>query len=140
MKLFPFILKDIKETLKMTSLKVFLGLGGKALWRTDETALSHEQVKEEYLLPNGLIPKRMFEVASILFVEIDSAKTNLQDFYTWEEALIQSSKPECWRTFSFFTDGKGAEWFSSRYLQGENEVEGRPIHEYYEDILRNTSV
>lgn len=135
MKIVPFVLKQRKEVLTMVSLKLFLAHSGKGLWKTEEPSLSPKQVEEEYLLPNGLIPKRIFQVSSILYVEIDSEKTRFEDFYTWEEALSNPEKPECWRNFWFFTDSQEAEWFSSRFLQGENELEGRPIHDYYEEIL-----
>jgi hypothetical protein len=135
MKIIPFVLKETKETLTMTSLKLFLAHAGKGVWTTEEANLSTKDIEQEYLLPNGLIPKRMFERRSILYIEIDSNKTRFEDFYTWDEALCNTEKPECWRQFFFFKDEQGGEWFSSRLLQGENELEGRPIHEYYEEIL-----
>lgn len=121
--------------LDTTMLKLFLAHGGKALWRTDEQSLTEKQIQEDYLLPNGIIAEKILLQKDIAFVEVNPEKTHLEDFYTWEEALTNPARPECWRTYWFFTDTQGAEWFSSRFLQGENEVEGRPIHEYYEEIL-----
>ena len=122
--------------MKTHCLSVFLGQAGRMLWQTDELTVSQKQLEEEYLFPNGLIPKRIVFQEQIAYVEIDSEKTNRNDFYTWEEALQNPGKPECWRLFSFFQDEKGAEWFTSRYFQTDNLLDGRPIHEYYEDILR----
>ena len=137
MKIFPFVLKRTQGSLETTCLSVFLAQAGRTLWQTDELTVSQKQLEEDYLLPNGLIPKQIVFQGQIVYIQIDNDKTNRNDFYQWEEALQNPGKPECWRLFSFFQDEKGAEWFSSRHFQSENLVDGRPIHEYYEDILRH---
>jgi hypothetical protein len=140
MKIFPFVLKTSQGSLKVRGLSVFLAHAGKSLWQTEEETLSLEQLRDEYLLPNGLIPKQIKMDSSIAYVEIDMQKTKRDDFYTWEESLQNPAKPECWRLFSFFTDEKGAEWFTSRHFQADNLLDGKPVHEYYEDILRDFSM
>ena len=137
MKIFPFIHKTIQGSLKATGLSVFLAQAGRTLWQTDEPSVSEAQLKEEYLLPNGLIPKQIIILGQIAYVEIDKDKTNRNDFYTWDEALQNPGKPECWKLFSFFEDEKGAEWFTSRQFQADNLLDSRPIYEYYGDILRH---
>ena len=134
MKIIPFILKNHPGSLEMSALKLFVAHAGKAIWTTDET-LTVSQLEQEYLVPNGLISKRVHLVGTTFFVEIDPEKTKCSDFYTWDEALQLPNRPECWRSYYFFKDTTGAEWFSSRFLQGDNELEGRPIHDYYEEIL-----
>lgn len=137
MKILPFVLKHShSSSLTITGLSLFLSQAGKALWQTEEPTLSIKQLEQEYLLPNGLIPKQIVVNGSVAYVEVDPEKTRLQDFYTWEEALSSGTKPECWRTFWFFTDETNAEWFTCRYSQGDNELDGKPIYDFYEEAMK----
>ena len=135
MKILPFVLKRSSSSLSITSLSLFLSQAGKGLWQTDEPTLSKEQLETDYLLPNGILATKIWIQGSIAYVQVNAEKTRFQDFYTWEEALQIPSRPECWRTYWFFVDDKTVEWFTSRYLQGESELEGKPIHEYYEELF-----
>ncbi len=126
-----------KQTqLEMTCLCLFLSHKGKSLWTTEEPSLTESQLRQEYLDSNGLIAKRICIESQVAYVEIDTEKTNRKDFYEWEEALQSSQSLECWRSFYFFKDSSGADWFSPKLLQGPNELEGRNVQSYYEDILR----
>lgn len=109
--------------------------GGKSFWQTEEATVSEKQLQEEYLQPNGFVAKRIVLAPTLVYVEIDPVQTPLQDFYTWEEAQTLSKRVECWRSYYFFKDTTGADWFTGRQLQ-EAEIEGRSIHEIYESILR----
>lgn len=118
----------------MTNFTVFLSNSGKTVWQIEETTVTEQQLQEEYLQPNGFVWKQIVFTPSIVYVEIDPDKTSLQDFYTWEEA--QNQRVECWRSFYFFKDATGSDWFSGKQLS-ESEVEGKSMQEYYEDILRH---
>lgn len=128
MKLVPFILNQKKvNTFTITSCNLFLSHAGKAIWKIDEPdTISKEMILKEYLEPNGFSVKKMFFDSSsrAMFVQIDAEKTKLSDFYSWEEALKNSSKPECWRTFYFIQDKEGADWWSP---QGMIEAE---LHDF----------
>jgi hypothetical protein len=136
MKVLPFFLKHKTKSLAITNFTVFLSHSGKSVWQTDESSVTEKQLQEEYLQPNGFVDTNIHFTPQIVYVEIDPFKTPLHDFYTWEEANQLQKKVECWRSYYFFKDATGADWFSGKQLQ-ESELEGKPIHEYYEDILRH---
>ncbi len=137
MKVLPFILKQKQGALDMTNLCFFLANGGRSFWQTEELTVSNKALEEEYLLPNGLIPKRIFSTKDLVYVWIDEEKIKINDFYMWEEAYKHPQKPECWRSFYFFKDSTGTPWFSPA-SQPEGELEGKSVQIYYEDILRLT--
>lgn len=104
------------------------------MWQTEEQTVSKKQLEEEYLQPNGFVTTQIYETAKCIYVEIDPVQTPLQDFYTWEEAQKLSKRVECWRSYYFFKDTTGADWFTGKQLQ-ESEIDGKSIHEFYEEIL-----
>jgi hypothetical protein len=109
MKLVPFVFTQSNTpTLTKIKLSLFLSHAGKAVWQTDETVLSKEQIQSEYLQPNGFTTNQIWIVNDTCYIEVDTTKTNIASFYTWEEALSLSDKPECWRSFYFFHDTIGA--------------------------------
>lgn len=136
MKVVPFYLNQKQSQLTITNLTLFLSNGGKSIWQTEEATVTEKQLKEDYLEPNGFVWKRIVQTPTCFFVEIDSKKTSLQDFYTWEEAQKSGKRVECWRSFYFFKDATGSDWFSGKQLS-ESEIDGISIHEYYESILRH---
>jgi hypothetical protein len=136
MKVLPFILKTNQGTLARTNLSLFLAHGGKGFWQTEQPSVARDELEKEYLVLNGLIPKQIWMEQEIAYVQIDAEKTNLNDFYTWEEAYKHPQKPECWRSFYFFKDATGAPWFTPSATMVEAEIEGKSIEAYYEVILR----
>ena len=119
----------------MTKLSLFLGNAGKSFWRTEEETVTKKELLEEYLEPNGFCIEHIHFGKDSIFVKVDPSKMNLSDFYSWEEAMKNSQKPECWRNFYFFKDDKDADWFTSKQMQNENEVEGKEVNEIYADIF-----
>jgi hypothetical protein len=135
MKVLPFILKTNQGSLAKTHLSLFLAHGGKTLWQFEGT-VTEKELEKEYLRDNGFLPKQIWIEKEIAYVHIDAEKTNLADFYTWEEAYKHPQKPECWRSFYFFKDSTGAPWFTPGPFQTEAEIEGTSIETYHEVILR----
>lgn len=125
MKLLPFFLTEkTKHTFHMQTLSLFLAFAGKSVWVTDEPGiLSQKTILEDYCEPNGFFVKKITIQKDIAFLEIDPLKTNLSDFYTWEEALRKPTKPECWRHFYFLQDKEGSDWWSPKGLI-EAEIQG----------------
>ena len=125
MKLVPFFLREsFKHTFHIHILYVFLGYAGKSVWTTEESALlSTEEIVNNYCEPNGIVGKGIRIEKDIAYIEVDDKKTNIADFYTWEEALQKPAKPECWRRFYFFHDKEGGEWWSPKELI-EAEIQG----------------
>lgn len=120
MKVLPFFLTQKKqENFRIQCLNVFLSHAGKSVWKTEESGvLSEKQIREDYLDPNGFAVKSLWidANAKIAYVEIDPSRTNLCDFYTWDEALQHPGKPECWRPFYFIQDKEGVSWWNCKGL------------------------
>ena len=145
MKLVPFFLtkriqKNISPSdLTIYKLMVFLDKAGKQSWGTETDQLYTEQeLRDEYLEPNGLVAKRIVidQKKCLGLVEVDEEKLKLNEFYSWDEALAMPSKPECWRSFYFFKDAHGDEWWSPKYIL-DAEIQGLgPVHSLFLDILR----
>ena len=134
MKVVPFFLTQKNGQLAMTKLTIFLAHGGKAFWQTEEETVTQQELVEQYLEVNGIVSLRIQFTQGVVFVQVDPKQTKLEDFYTWEEAYKHPQRPECWRSYSFFKDATGADWFTSKNIQ-EAEIEGKSIQEIYEDIL-----
>ena len=147
MKLVPFFLSKqdtgIDQEITMYKWTVFLRHAGKAVWRTDEPGLVPENViMNEYLLPNGIFIKRLTynKDRSVAWIHVDTTKTKLSEFYNWDEALDMSSKPECWRSFYFFKDKNGADWWSPKGISCEADIQDLGnVAEVFEDILRTVT-
>ena len=116
----------------MTKLAVFLANGGKQCWQTDEPTVTKQQLLDDYLLPNGLVPLTIHFTDKLILVQIDPVQTNLQEFYTWEEAYKHRQRPECWRNFYFFKDAMNADWFTPK---DTSDLDDGSIQEYYKEIL-----
>lgn len=104
----------MRNDFQITSLHVFLSHAGKSIWKTDESGfVKIEKILEDYCEPNGFVLKRTHVDTQnmIVYLEVDPEKTNLSDFYTWEEALTKPTKPECWRRFLFVKDAEQADWW-----------------------------
>lgn len=117
-KLIPYII-SIKETEKLTVYKVslFLATGGRSLWE-----LSSNENPEQTLTDNDFVVDRIYPKDKLIFAKINSQKTNLAAFYTWEE----TKKEDCWRTFHVCLDVESRRsWFRSEYL--ETPFEGIPL-------------
>ena len=120
MKLIPFVLK--KKTngpFEITRCAIFLSHAGKALWQTDESGnVSKQVIQEDYCEPNGFAVDNVWldTKKSIAYIQVNPEKTSFADFYTWEEALVKSSKPECWRHFYCIEDQEGVDWWSPKGL------------------------
>lgn len=135
MKLIPFFYSK-KETNEFTiyTLRLFTERAGKSIWKADGQ-LSADEISRDHMEPNGLFSKRVLINKDIAFIEIDSEKTNLNDFFSYEEALANPDKPECWRKFYFFIDKRNESWWSSKDIQTDLEETGS-VHFLFEDILR----
>lgn len=144
MKLLPFILAKKKvNQFQITSVNVFLAHAGKSVWKTEESGnISLKQIQEEYCEPNGIyISQAHIDTKEqTAYLLVNPSKTNLSDFYTWEEALQQQAKPECWRRFYFIQDEEQADWWSPEGLT-ETELQNygnsinlfRVIQTYFKD-------
>jgi len=126
MKLVPFFLTNhTQNNFTIVSLSLFLSHAGKSIWTPDESGtLNEATIYEDYCQPNGFVVESIrMQGTSIAFIQVNPQKMNLSDFYTWDEALQITAKPECWRKFYFIQDKDGAEWWSPKGLF-EAEIQG----------------
>jgi hypothetical protein len=138
MKLVPFIHRQKQvNSFWVSELQLFLSHAGRSVWKTEEPgSLPSKTILEEYCEPNGFFIKNvhMDTQQNIAYVEIDPEKTKLCDFYTWEEALQQSTKPECWRTFFFMKDKNNEHWYGAKGIVEAEIQDLGNIADVYERI------
>jgi hypothetical protein len=119
---------------------VFLDKAGKQSWATETEALyTEKELVQEYLEPNGLVPRHIVinKKTKVALIEVNEEKLLLNEFYNWDEALAMPSKPECWRSFYFFKDAHGDDWWSPKYIL-DAEIQGLgSVHSLFLDILRD---
>ena len=140
MKLVPFY-KTQKQTKThtITCLTFFLSCAGKRLWRTETNEiLTEKQILDEYCEPNGFVVEHIWmdSKKQTAYLQIDPKKTNLSDFYTWDEAITKLGKPECWRSFYFIQDKEGTEWWSTKDSFEAELSEDGSIYTLYTQILQ----
>lgn len=143
MKLVPFVLTtQTKAKFQLTQCRVFLSNAGKCLWRTEEPGLiSVQQLKEDYLEPNGFAVEKIHidSKQQIAYIKINASQMKFQDFYTWEEALASQEKPECWRAFYFIHDAEGVEWWSPQGIPEAELQGGESMYELFKEIRLRVS-
>lgn len=114
----------------MTALKIsiFLDKAGKSLWQTeDEDKLTEDSLRDEYLEPNGIVASSIHidEQTKTAWIHVDTHKTRMSDFYTWDEAAARPDKPECWRDFYFFWNEHDEAFWSPQYVNSPDaEIQG----------------
>jgi hypothetical protein len=138
MKLLPFVLKQKQNSngFTVTGLSLFLTHAGRGIWKTEESGpVSWDTIRDDYCEPNGLYVLSVVMDSDIAYIHVDQDKTNFSDFYTWEEALVHPSKPECWRRFYWFQDKEGAFWWSSQGIVEAELPELGPIDSLGKKIL-----
>ncbi len=92
----PFFLRDPLPSViqwKLIPVTLFLENHGKGLYVVENV--------DEWLTENGFLVKRQWKQADTVYAEIDTARTNLRDFYSYEQLTLEQKKgtEECWRTF-----------------------------------------
>jgi len=104
MFIIPFIHKKIQKQMPIHQYHI-LTVGGISLW--SEACAGHH-IEKEYLIPNGIyLVQQPCIKDNIAFCEVDVHKTNMKDFYTWNE--IEDKDMFCWRTFYTF-GSKESNW------------------------------
>lgn len=112
MFLLPYVLEDYKKgssDFSVRTLWLFMTQNGTALWETDEKGkLSNEFVVREYLHANGFYGKVSCVKKNTLFFQVDTQKTNMDNFYMWtDDNLTEDS--EVWRPFFWVGAAKADE-------------------------------
>lgn len=90
-----------------------LTIGGTNLWTEDDEL----DIIHDVLEPNGIIlrsPPRIIG-GNIALCEVDTDKTELNDYYKWDEIELNDKETFCWRTFYTMgttMDGGKHDWLS----------------------------
>jgi len=94
----PFIYKKIRiNHVTITTFQI-LTVGGKELWLEDDSLDIHD-----ILTPNGIyMDGAPIQFENTFLCQVNTVKTNISDFYKWEEIKIEDSDTFCWRTFYTF--------------------------------------
>jgi hypothetical protein len=105
MRIIPFIYKKILvNNITMHSIKI-LTIGGTTLWHEDD----HHNVETDLLHPNEIwLEKPPTKSNSMYLCKVDPIKTQLNDFYKWDEIPVGDTSTFCWRLFYIF--GENADW------------------------------
>ncbi len=94
MFIIPFIHKHVLLNNITISIFQVLTIGGTQLWSEDDSLCVND-----ILTSNGIYTTDIkIDVAYLCKVDVN--KTNMSDFYKWEE--IQDNETFCWRTFYAF--------------------------------------
>jgi hypothetical protein len=96
MILLPFIHVSKKGSFgTVHSFKLFLANGGTQFWKTEEDTLSIEDIRREYLEPNGFSEACVKECGSIILIKLPPL-FSISEYYSWEET---TESVDLWRTF-----------------------------------------
>ena len=106
----PFIHKITQETnFKVHSIQI-LTIGGKYLWEEEDGL----DIDRDILESNDIYRRGSIKSLnkSIKICEIDTNKTNVNDFYNWNEISIDNTDTFCWRNYTFFSGAIGESWLT----------------------------
>lgn len=96
----------INNKLEVNVIKVLII--GKNIWEEKSTL----HIDKDILNPNDIYRKKgliKFDKTLNLY-EVDSNKTNISDFYKWEEISLNDTETFCWKTYYYFTGSDKVSW------------------------------
>jgi hypothetical protein len=114
----PFFIEPPKETkigFKFWTAWVFMTQKGQAVWTVNEPITKDPQlIIKEYLEGNNIygtyIPTQRKDV---ILYKVNTTKTSIPDFYTWNDMLTTSCGDDVWRPFFWVGDtmyGESDDW------------------------------
>ena len=106
------ILPFIHNTVTQNSIQVhtikFLTIGGQHIWEEDKSL----KLDEDILNSNDIYrkgPVIKFD-KQLQICEVDMEKTQVTDFYKWEEVEFEDTETFCWRMYIHLTGNNGDNW------------------------------
>lgn len=95
----PYIHNRKKLEHTIVNLFTILTIGGKYVWEEDNNL----DIETDILHPNGIyletIPSKLGE---IVLCKVDTSKTDINDFYKWDEIDKEDTTTFCWKTIYTF--------------------------------------
>jgi hypothetical protein len=88
-----------------------LTIGGKTVWEENNSSLD---IDNDILKPNDLHRKgQIIKLNTNTYLcEIDTTKTNIDDFYKWDEISYSDNDTFCWRNYVQLVDNKNNNWLN----------------------------
>jgi hypothetical protein len=109
MLILPFIHKINKNNniFEVNTIK-FLTVGGQLIWEEK----SSFDIDSDILNPNDIYRKNkpIKYDKSLQMCEIDNIKTNILEFYKWEEIDLDNTETFCWKTYYYLNGGNNQCW------------------------------
>lgn len=87
-----------------------LTIGGKQLWEENNKL----DIDNDILIPNDIHRKgNIIKLGkNIKLCEVDSYKTNINDYFKWDEININDNDTFCWRTYIQIIDNNNYNWLN----------------------------
>ena len=108
MLILPFIHNVINQnSIQIHTIKV-LTIGGLKIWEEDNSL----DLDKDILNPNDIYRKGTtikFD-KQLQICEVNTEKTNINDFYKWDEIAIEDKETFCWRIYAYITGNSSANW------------------------------
>jgi hypothetical protein len=110
MLILPFIHNIVdNSTLKVNTIK-FLIIGSQNLWEEKNSL----HIDNDILNPNDIYRKSTpIKFDKILqLCEVNTEKTNIGEFYKWEEVLLDDKETFCWKSYYYFSGNDDISWLN----------------------------
>jgi hypothetical protein len=110
-----FILPFTHKLTEQNNFKVFtiklLTIGGTQLWEENNSL----HIDTDILNPNDIYRKGdiMNVDKKLKLCEIDTTKTNITDFYKWDELKITDTDTFCWRNYIYLMGPTNESWLTT---------------------------
>ena len=108
MLIIPFTHNVVDQnTIKINVINL-LTIGGNTLWEENNSL----NLNNDILNPNDIyIRNKPIKLDKFTHLcEVDNEKTNISDFYKWDEIGLEDKETFCWRTYIFLTGSDGMTW------------------------------
>lgn len=106
MLIIPFIHTQIMKNKIVFDIIKILTIGGKTLWSEDNSL----DIKHDILELNGIMCSNIKQIRTstdnIYLCKVDINRTNIEDFYKWEEIALTDKDTFCWRKYIQFTENE----------------------------------
>lgn len=110
MFIIPFTHNIIDQnTFKINVIKL-LTIGGNSLWEENNSL----NLDKDILNPNDIY-KRGTQIKfdkNTYLCEVDCEKTNISDFYNWDEIDLKDTDTFCWRSYFYLTGNDNISWLN----------------------------
>lgn len=109
MFIIPYIHNHKKLSNTIVNIFTILTIGGKYVWEEDNSL----DIEGEILHPNGIYLKnKPTKYNNIILCNVDTTKTDINDFYKWNEIDKDDNNTFCWKTiYTFNGNNEDIKWW-----------------------------